>query len=339
MDKFELIKRNTEEIVSEDELKAVLKKKQPSAYIGLAPTGKIHTGYFIPVMKIRDFLNAGFKFIVLLADIHAHLDDRKTPFELLDHRVEFYKKAITGMLKSVGADVKNLEFVKGSDFELAKEYTLDMYRLTAINTFDRCKRAASEVVRFGDSPKLSGFIYPIMQALDEEYLKVDVQYGGIDQRKILMFARENLPKLGYESRVEIMTPMLPGLTGGTMSASNAKTKIDVDSDQSVVKKKVNSAFCPEGEVEDNGVLAFMKYVVMVLKEDAGEKFVIERPEKFGGNVEFATYAELEKAFADKKLHPMDLKSGLTAELGKLLEPVHEELKGSEDMIKKAYPEE
>ena len=51
------------------------------------------------------------------------------------------------------------------------------------------------------SSKLSGFMYPILQALDEQYLDVDVQYGGIDQRKILMFARENLPRVGYKERV------------------------------------------------------------------------------------------------------------------------------------------
>jgi tyrosyl-tRNA synthetase len=339
MDKFELITRNTEEIVTEDELKEILKKDEPSAYIGMAPTGKLHIGYFIPIMKIRDFLNAGFKFKILLADIHAHLDDRKAPFELLDLRVEYYKKVITSMLEAVGANVSKLEFVKGSDFELDRKYTLDVYRLAAVNTFDRCKRAAAEVVRFGENPKLSGFIYPIMQTLDEEYLEVDIQYGGIDQRKILMFARENLPKIGYKSRTEVMTPMLPGLTGSKMSASDTKSKIDIIDIEKDVKKKINSAFCPEGVVEENGVLSFMKYVVMVLKEDKGEDFVIERPEKFGGNVSYSTYEALESDFAGKKLHPMDLKSGLVAELNKMLEPVREGLKDSEELIKKAYPEE
>ena len=65
------------------------------------------------------------------------------------------------------------------------------------------------------------------QALDEEYLKVDVQFGGVDQRKIFMYARENLPKLGYAKRSHLMNPMVPGLTGNKMSSSEIDSKIDL----------------------------------------------------------------------------------------------------------------
>ncbi|MBW2975491.1 tyrosine--tRNA ligase, partial [Candidatus Woesearchaeota archaeon] len=231
-----------------------------------------------------------------------------------------------------------LEFVKGSDFQLEKKYVRDMFRLSAWNTLTRCKRAASEVVRFGDEPKLSGFIYPIMQALDEEYLNVDCQYGGIDQRKLLVFARENLPKLGYRPRIEIMTPMLPGLKGEKMSASIESSKIDILASKEEIKSRINKAFCPEGEIKDNGVLAFFKYVIMVIKEDDKDKLTIRRPEKFGGNAVYPSYSELEKDFEDKRLHPMDLKAALVEELEKLTEPVRKALKGKEKLIKEAYPE-
>src|SRR3989338_8529456 len=189
-ERLNLIKRNTQEIITEDELRQLLKEKRhPKAYIGLATTGKIHIGYFIPMIKVGDFLKADFKFTILLADIHAHFYDQKTPFELLDLRVEYYKEIISAMIGSLGIDTKNLEFRKGSDFELEKNYTLDMYRMAALNTLDRTKRAAAGVVRFLENPKLSGFIYPILQTLDEQYMDMDVQYGGIDQRKILAFAR------------------------------------------------------------------------------------------------------------------------------------------------------
>ncbi|MFH1588266.1 MAG: tyrosine--tRNA ligase [Candidatus Diapherotrites archaeon] len=339
-ERIALIQRNTEEIIGLEELrKAMQEKKMPSAYIGLATTGKVHIGYFVPVMKAKDFLNAGFKFKILLADLHAHLDDRKTPFELLDKRVQYYKEVITAMLEAVGADTKNLEFVKGSDFQLEKQYTLDVYKLAALNTFERCKRAAAEVVRFGESPKLSGFLYPILQALDEQYLDVDAQYGGIDQRKILMFARENLPKLGYKARTEVMTPMIPGLTGTKMSASDKKSKIDVMDDAETIQKMVSKAYCPEKELENNGVIAFAQYVLMVLLNDKGKKFVIERPEKFGGTLSYSNYGDLEKDFISGELHPMDLKNAVARELNELLEPVRKKMKGKEKIIKEAFPEE
>ena len=337
-ERLNLIKRNTQEIITEDELKQLLKeKKHPKAYIGLATTGKIHIGYFIPMIKVGDFLKADFKFTILLADIHAHLDDQKAPFELLDKRVKYYKEIISAMVSSLGIDTKNLEFKKGSDFELEKNYTLDMYRLAALNTFDRCKRAAAGVVRFGENPKLSGFIYPILQTLDEQYMDMDVQYGGIDQRKILAFARENLPRLGYKARVEVMTPMLPGLHGSKMSASDESSKIDLLDSEETVKRKIQKAHCPVS-IEDNGVLAFLKYVIMVNKKDNKEKLTIERPEKFGGNIVYDDYEALEKDYLQGKIHPMDLKNAVSEEANKLLEPIRKKMKGKEDLVEKAFPQ-
>jgi len=136
------------------------------------------------------------------------------------------------------------------------------FLIAVTSVLNKFSSAASEVVKFGDNPKLSGVIYPIMQSLDEVYLDVDVQYGGVDQRKIFMFSRENLPKLGHKPRVEVMTPMMPGLVGEKMSASDPKTKIDLLDDPKTVEEKINGAFCPEGVVESNGVLAFLKYVII-----------------------------------------------------------------------------
>ncbi len=335
---MDLIIRNTEEILTRDELKDLLgKKEHPSAYIGLAITGKPHIGYFIPMIKVGDFLKAGFRFKILFADMHGHLDDSKTPFELLDNRMEYYQEVISGMLDSIGVDREKLEFVKGRDFELDPKYTLDMYRLSAMNTFNRCKRAASEVVRFGKEPKLSGFIYPILQALDEQYLDVDVQYGGHDQRKILAFAREVLPMLGYRKRVEVMTPMLPGLQGDKMSSSEEKGKVDLLDPPKAVEKKIMGAFCPAGQAKENGVLAFMKHVIMVVKNDRGEEFVVERPDKFGGKVIYKDYESLERNFVSGKLHPQDLKKAMAREVNALLDPVRKRME-KKDLTGKAYPE-
>jgi len=334
--RLELIKRNTEEIVTEEELLILLKKKKkPVIYLGTSVTGRPHIAYFLWIHKLADFLKAGFKVKLLLADLHGALDN--TPWDVLDARYNYYKKLMPLMFKSVGADVKNFEIVKGSDFQLKKEYVLDVLKMSTFTTVRDCNKAASEVVKFGDNPKLSGLIYPIMQSLDEVYLKVDVQYGGLDQRKILMFARENLPKMGYERRVEIMTPIIPGLVeGGKMSSSVEGSKIDVLDDEKTVNEKIKRAYCKEGEIDGNGVLAFLKNVIMVIKEDNNEKLVIERDEKFGGDLEFKNYEELEKMFVKKELHPLDLKNCLAKEVNKLLTTVRKSKKELEILSKKAY---
>jgi tyrosyl-tRNA synthetase len=176
-----------------------------------------------------------------------------------------------------------------------------------------------------------------MQALDEVYLGVDVQYGGTDQRKIFMFAREYLPKIGYERHVEVMTPLIPGLIGEKMSASDEASKIDLLDSPATVKQKLNKAYCPEGEVEGNGVLAFLKHILFIIKSDHGKEFVIERPQKYGGTLKYTSYEDLEKDFVAKKLHPQDLKMALAEEINKLLVPVHKAIAGKEKLVKEAYP--
>ncbi|MBN1644515.1 tyrosine--tRNA ligase [Candidatus Woesearchaeota archaeon] len=335
-EKFQLIKRNTEEIVTEKELKEVIeKKKKPVVYLGTAITGKPHVAYFFPAIKMADFLKAGFKVKLLLADLHGALDG--TPWDLLEKRYQYYAKIMPIMLRAIGADAKDFEVIKGSDFQKKENYQFDILKMSTEVNINDCKRAAAEVVKFGANPKLSGLLYPIMQSLDEIYLKVDIQYGGTDQRKIFMFARENLPKIGYTRQIEIMTPMIPGLMGKKMSASDSKSKIDLADDEKTVQEKINSAYCEPGIIKDNGILAFTKYVLMTLKADKGEKLIIERPGKFGGNLEFETYDELENAYTTKKLHPLDLKNTVTKEINKLLEPLRNQKTEIQKLAKQAYP--
>ncbi len=330
-----LVRRNTQEIVTEEELLQLLKaKKQPAVYLGTAVTGRPHLGYYVWVLKLADFLKAGFKVKVLLADLHGALDN--TPWDVLEKRYAYYAETIPLIFKSVGADIKNFELVKGSTFQLEKKYLMDMLKMSTFTSVHDAMKSASEVVKFGDNPKLSGLIYPLMQALDEEYLGVDIQYGGIDQRKILMFARENLPKLGYKHRIEVMTPLIPGLVGKKMSASDPKSKIDLLDDEKTVIEKIRGAHCEEGIVEDNGVLAFLKNVIMTLKNDHGEKFVIERPAKFGGNVSFSVYQEIEDAFVEKKLHPLDLKNAVAREINLLLAVFRQNKEKIEKIAQLAY---
>jgi tyrosyl-tRNA synthetase len=334
MERFALIKRNTEEIIGEEELKVLLKdKKKPVIYIGTAPTGRPHVGYFIWGLKVADLLRAGCHVKILLADLHAALDN--TPWNVLEKRYLFYEKIIPLMIQAMGADTKELEFVKGSSFQLKKEYILDLFKLSSLVSVHDSNKAASEVVKMGDSPKLSGLLYPLMQVIDEEYLKCDVQLGGTDQRKIMVLARENLGKLGYKKRIEIMNPLLPGLIGKKMSSSIEGTKIDLIDSSKKIKKKINSADCVEGN-PDNGLMSFLKNVLMIIKEDKKEKFVIERPEKFGGNLEYINYSEIEEDFISKKLHPLDLKNGVSAEIINLLSLVEENREELEKLSSEAY---
>jgi len=333
-EKLELIKRNTEEIIGEDELKKLLNsEKKLTVYLGTAPTGRPHVGYFMWALKVSDLLKVGFKVKILLADLHAAMDN--TPWEILEERYNYYAVIIPLVIGAMGADTKNLEFVKGSDFQLKPDYILDVLKLSSITSVHDCHKAASEVVKLGDNPKLSGLIYPLMQALDEEYLKVDAQLGGTDQRKIMVLARENLPKIGYNPRIEILNPLIPGLIGKKMSSSVEASKIDLMDLPDVVKEKLKKAEFVEGDC-DNGVMAFLKHILFTIKRDKKEKLIVKRPVKFGGNLEYSFYKDLEDDVLKKNLHPLDLKNCLAEEISKLLEPINKHRKELEKLSGLAY---
>jgi len=235
-EKYDLITRNLQEVLGGEEIKKILAERDLKLYWGTAPTGKPHVGYFVPISKIADFLAAGCHVTVLFANLHAYLDNMKAPWELLKYRTEYYQVIIKALLKSVGVSTDKLKFVNGTDYELSEKYTLDIYKLSAMVTAHDAKKAGAEVVKQSTAPPLSGLLYPSLQALDEEYLDCDVQFGGVDQRKIFVFAEEYLPKLGYKKRSHLMNKMLGGLTGTKMSSSDPNSKIDLlDSAKQVEK--------------------------------------------------------------------------------------------------------
>ncbi len=312
MDKLELITRNTEEIVPEEELAALINsEKQPSAYAGYEPSGKIHMGHVLTVNKLLDLQQAGFKITVLLADVHAYLNEKGT-MEEVKQIADYNKKCFIAL----GLDENNTDFVLGSSYQLNPEYMLDVLKLARTTTLNRARRSMDEVSRDAENPKVSQMIYPLMQALDIAHLGVDVAVGGIDQRKIHMLAREELPELGYRAPVCIHTPILQGLDGKKMSSSKGNY-ISVDDTAEDIKKKMKGAFCVEGEVKDNPVLALFRYHIMPRYPE----IVIRRPEKFGGDLHYTSYEALESDFAAKSLHPMDLKAAGAGYMNEILEPV------------------
>lgn len=346
---YELITRNLQEVLNPQIIKNVLEnEKRPlKVYWGTAPTGKPHCGYFVPMIKLAHLLKAGCELTVLLADLHAFLDNMKAPLEVVQHRAKYYELVIKAILRSINVPIEKLHFVVGLSYQLSPKYTMDIFRLANKVSQNDAKRAGADVVKQVANPLLSGLIYPLMQALDEEFLGVDVQFGGVDQRKIFVLAEENLEALGYKKRAHLMNSMVPGLgQGGKMLALDPNLKIDLLEEPNVVKKKIKSAFCEPGNVKDNGLLSFIEFVLVPIYElkHPGEefKFPISRPEKFGGDITYSSFESIKSDFAEEKLFPADLKSGVADAINGLLAPIRESLLNDPEFVKAAeegYPVE
>lgn len=152
----------------------------------------------VPAIKIAQLLAAGCEMTVLLADIHGFLDNLKAPLELVNHRAEYYRFAITALLKAMGVPTDRLRFVLGSSYQKSSEYVMDLYKMCSLISEHDAKRAGAEIVKQSSNAPLSGLLYPALQVLDEQYLGVDAQFGGLDQRKLFVAATEWLPKIGYK---------------------------------------------------------------------------------------------------------------------------------------------
>lgn len=262
----------------------------------------------------------------------------KAPWTLLEQRTKYYEAVIKAMLQSINVPLEKLKFVQGTSYQLSREYTLDMYKLSSTVTQHDARKAGAEVVKQVEYPMLSGLLYPGLQALDEEYLKVDAQFGGVDQRKIFTFAEKYMPQLGYAKRIHLMNPMVPGLAGGKMSSSEEDSKIDLLDSPANVKKKIKRAFCEPGNITDNGLLSFVKHVLFsIFNEDEG--FEVIRAPEHGGNVKFMKYEDLEKTFAAEELHPGDLKISVEKYINQLLDPIRKSFDNSfhRELTEKAYP--
>ena len=118
-----------------------------------------------------------------------------------------------------------------------------------------------------------------------------------------------------------------------MSKSKPDTAIFMSDSADDVKRKISKAYCPEKQVEENPMMEYCKYILF----EKFNKLIVERPEKFGGNIELNSYNELVDVYSQGKLHPMDLKTMVTKYLNELLEPVRKKL-GSNEVAQKLYEE-
>ncbi|MHC1610611.1 MAG: tyrosine--tRNA ligase [Candidatus Methanospirareceae archaeon] len=320
---LEILERNVDEIITREELEDVLaslskSERELRAYVGFEPSGGVHIGHLPILNTLRALQRLDFHLIVLLADMHAYLNE-KGSLEEIRKTAEYNKRCLAAAGLS-----EETEFIYGSSYQMDEEYMMNVLRLATITTEKRARRSMDEVSRSTEDRKVSQTIYPLMQAVDIAYLNIDVAVGGIDQRKIHMLARDNLPKLGFKAPICIHTPLLIGLDGNKMSSSLGNY-IGVDEPEESVERKLMSAFCPPEIAEGNPVLQIYKHVIFPSPEQSGE-VRIERSENYGGDVSYDSYEKLELDYVQGKLHPSDLKTNAVRYLNEVLEPIRKRLR-------------
>jgi len=311
MDKLELIKRNCEEIINEDKIPQIIKKKKPITYCGYETSGELHLGHLVTITKLQDLQKAGFHVKVLFADWHTYLN-QKGDWDYIHKQVEIWKKGFKA------AGLTKAEFVLGSTFQRKPEYFDDIISLATKTTLNRGLRSMQQVARDIEHAKISQVLYPLMQIADIKHLKVDLVHSGLEQRKIHALGIETFKLINYKTPVFLHTPLISSLKGpGKMSSSDESSLISIRDSEDEIKRKIKKAHCPEGIIENNSILQISKLIIFPRIEE----FKVERDTKFGGDLTFKDYQELEKSFVKKDLHPMDLKNSLSKYLIDIINPI------------------
>ena len=359
-ERFELVKRNTEEIMGEDELRGMLKKKEKlKHYIGFEISGKPHLGHGLVCMaKVKDFMDAGVDCSIFLADWHSWINDKLggNPEIIKKVAAGYFKEVMIAAFKCVGGNPKKLKFVLGSDLY----HNNDLYWTSVIDiskniSLSRILRSITILGRKeGETVDFAKLIYPPMQVADIFIQNINMPHAGMDQRKAQVVARDVAMKLSFDpllnSKGEQIKPMaihghlIMGLQKPPiwpvpkdklqdfraqckMSKSIPSSSVYMDDSEDEIRKKINKAFCMEKEVDYNPVLDWTKYIIFAIGKNS--KFEIKRPDKFGGNVIYDSYEKLENDFASGSLHPMDLKQAVAEKLIEILKPAKEHLSSPE----------
>lgn len=348
--RLELIKRNTEEILGEDDLLEYLKSGMKlKHYIGFEISGKPHLGHGLVCMsKVKDFVDAGIECSIFLADWHSWINDKLGgDMKVIQSvGVPFFKEAIIAAYKCVGGNPKDLKFVLGSKLyhnnDLYWETLIDISKNTTLGRIERSITIMGR--KEGEGVDFAKLIYPPMQVADIFIQKINLTHAGIDQRKAQVIARDVglklktaplINKKGEKIKpVAVHGHLILGLQKPSvwpvpkenlqelwsqmkMSKSLPTSAIYMTDSEEEVNKKIMNAFCPEGEIDFNPLIDWAKYIIFINNKSYLE---VKRPDKFGGNKIYRSYEELTNDFLAKKLHPMDLKKSMADKINDILKP-------------------
>jgi tyrosyl-tRNA synthetase len=330
-ERVDRIVRHAEEVLTPDEVRALLERTdRPRAYIGFEPSGRLTVAHLITARKILDLVDAGCDVTVFLADWHAWIND-KLGGDL--GRIRASSRYMQAAFTALGADPARVRYRCASELAGSSDYWARVVRVAKATTLARTKRAMSILGRTEEESNLdsSKLFYPAMQAADIFELPVDLAYGGMDQRRAHVLAREVAHHYGWPVPTAVHTPLLSSLKGGArmdpvegvvegkMSKSDPSTAVAMPSDRTEIAARIAGAFCPAKEVEGNPVVEIVRFIVFPWEG----RLTVERAEKHGGPVTFSSEAEFLEAWRKPSLHPQDLKGAVVAALDRRVAPVRD----------------
>ena len=229
-----LIKRGTDEILTESDLKKKLESgKQLIIKAGFDPTAPdLHLGHTVLLNKLRHFQELGHKVIFLIGDFTGQIGDpsgkNKTRPSLgakeLISNAKTYEKQVFKILKKELTEVKfNSEWCDklGADGLIGLASKYNVARMLERDDFNKRYNANQSIA-------IHEFLYPLVQGYDSVALKADVECGGTDQKFNLLVGRELQRSYDQDPQVVLTVPILEGLDGTNKMSKSLDNFIGID---------------------------------------------------------------------------------------------------------------
>lgn len=214
-----VVKRGSDELLVENELKEKLAKGKPlRVKAGFDPTAPdLHLGHTVLLNKMRQLQDQGHHALFLIGDFTGMIGDptgksaTRPPLtrEQVKENARSYTDQVFKILKP-----EQTEVVFNSTW-MDPMSAADMIKLAATHTVARMLERDDFEKRYkGNQPiALHEFLYPLIQGYDSVVLKADLELGGTDQKFNLLMGRELQRHYLQPHQCILTMPLLEGLDG------------------------------------------------------------------------------------------------------------------------------
>lgn len=350
--------KNTAEIITEDEFRQRIESgDQLTHYVGFEISGYVHLGTgLMNALVMKELTDLGVHCTVWLADWHTWINEKLDGEKETAQRIGkgYFTEAMKASFMAVGGDPDKLEVRLASEWysKQPMKFWESVVAVSKNTSLSRMLRSIDIMGRnAGDAVDHAKTLYPSMQVADIFYQEIDIAHAGMDQRKAHVVMRDVADKVRPDrpKPIAIHHALLIGLQKPStwpipedkdekevilemkMSKSKSDSAIWVHDTPEEIEEKIKKAFCPEKEIRYNPILNWTGHV---LDWNRQRPYLIQRKEEHGGDAEYKTFEELETAYANGEIHPMDLKAMVSKELIELLAPVREHFEKPEVAAKK-----
>jgi len=323
-EELRIIKRGTEEIISEEELikkieKSRKEKRPLRVKQGFDPNAPdIHLGHTVGLRKMRQFQDLGHDIYFLIGDFTGMIGDpsgksvtrKQLTEEEVKKNAETYKKQVFKILNS-----ERTKVVFNSHW-LGKLSFSEVLKVCSKYTVARMLERDDFSTRYKEGKPIGihEFMYPLMQGYDSVAIQADIELGGTDQKFNLLVGRDIQREYNQEPQVIITLPLLEGTDGVEKMSKSLNNYIGINESPQEMYGKVMS-------VPDNLMIRYFELVTDVSLDEINK---------------------IKTGLESNALHPRDVKKRLAREIVKLYHEQSAAIIAEEEFKKvfknKLYPE-